>query len=330
MISVKYLRLIALTVSAVVGAGFLTGVELVTFFGGKEIILPLVGSTALYAMFAFCALWLGGRYGGFYAFLRGKFQRLYPAVFTSFFVANFCAAASLTASINAVLSTDFFLAQIAFLLGASAVSGRGVKVVSVLSLALTPLLLFFVVFKSVGGLSFHGFWDDGAQNGWLVYAGYNGFLSFPILCEAGGSCTKRQSVPVSIAASAIIFALALLILGKISYEGANAYLSEAPFFTAVGGRVFPFVCAVGIFLSLSSCLFSLFSATKCLKGYQKTAEAVMLTAVFALSRLGLSTIVSQFYPVFGVFGLLFLAFCIFHEQFFKQDDQKVHSCGKHA
>ncbi len=103
-------------------------------------------------------------------------------------------------------------------------------------------------------------------------------------------------------------------------------------YTMRESRVFFAVCTLAICTSLASAILVLFAACERMpkRATKNAAKAVSLLAAFACSTVGLSNIVAYVYPPIGEFGLLFLAFCIFHEKFFQKHDQKVHSRRQNA
>ena len=202
------------------------------------------------------------------------------------------------------------------------------KGVGILNAVLVPALLLFIfcygdigqVFSCVIPIKLNGFF------GGTLYAGMNTFLALPALMDAGKEM-KHPKVS-AVLASVFIGACALFVLGAVFKGGMGAVCSEMPFLYVMQGNVlFYIAAALAIATSLASTLYPLFSACENVRDNRKkhAARLIIMLAAFGLSRMGLSRIVTYFYPILGILGLFFSVFCIFHECFFKKYDEKVHS-----
>ena len=317
-------------IGTTLGAGFLSGAELVRFFGAENFLPAVLLSSAVFCLLLMLFLRLGKKYGGFEGALkifgRGK---SYVRVFLS--ALSFIPCAGMLAGLDAIAPN---LSPLCSLLGLFAVLlflRRGMKGIGLLNLLLVPFLLFFVFFAARGGLVFSYPSLKGSPLLGVVYAGMNTLLAAPVLLDAGR--TMKKPVLSSLCASAVIGICASCVLGVIYREGAGAIFAELPFLYAMEGSVvFQIASALAILTSLASALYPLlklceeFSSSK--KKY--AAKGFVLLAAFALSRMGLKGIVDSLYPVIGVLGLAFSAVCVFYEYFFDKHDQKVHRRRKQA
>ncbi len=317
-----------------IGAGFISGAELVRFFPCERFLLPILISSAAFCAMCVVFLSAGRRYGGYKGAVNAFFGRAAPAVIALICFSGFVPCAGMLAGLDALLPDLKPLASIIGLLIAWVIAKNGAKGISVMNFVLVPALLFFVFFYGRGSLEFYypfraGFYGIG---GGILYAGMNAFLAAPVLMEAGKS--MKRVVPPSILASAVIAACAVCILGKIYREGAGAIGAEMPFLYAMrGNRIFYAASALAIMTSLTASVYPLFSACNGIRAgraAKNAAKAGMLFAAFALSRLGLGGIVRYFYPVLGAFGLFLSAFGIFHDYFFQKHHKEIHSCGEQA
>jgi len=326
------LRGIVLIVGTSIGAGFLSGTELVRFFRGEHFLAPVLLSCTLFFFLCLLLLRLGKKYGGYENTVRALFKKASPVIFTAVFFLSFIPSAGMLAGLDALLPKYKPLLSALGILAAVLCLRKGTKGISVLNSILVPVLLGFVFF-SKGGLRFTSpiYHEHGrAFSGGIVYAGMNVMLSAPVLMDAGKEM-KRLVLPPLIS-SAIIAAGAVLILGKIYREGAGAITAEMPFLYVMrNAKLFSVAVSLAILTSLVSALYPLLTPCDKLKGAKKyAAKGVVLLAAFGLSRVGLSGIVTYFYPVIGCVGLLFSAFCIFNDYFFEKHHQKVHSRRKNA
>ncbi len=315
-------------VGSTIGAGFITGAELVRFFGGSGFLVPLILSSLLFFLLTALHLHLGKKHGGaagvFALFGRGE-------MFVRFVVliCAFVSTAGMLAGLDALLPSLSPLCSLAGLAIACFFIARGVGGISKFNFVLVPLLIAFVFFYARGGLAFRYPCAAGGGWGWFLYAGMNVFFMAPVLMDAG----KEMKRPLlsSLLAAGIVFSAALCILGSVCREGANAISSEMPFLAVAKGKIFSVAVGLAILTSLVSSLYTPFSLCNTLGGRKKiAAKGAVVLAAFLLSRLGLKGIVGGIYPFIGGTGILFSALCVLYEELFEKRDKGVHARGKHA
>ncbi len=316
-----------------IGAGFISGAELVRFFHTPFFFFPVLLSAALFCLQCALFLKLGKKYGGYEETLRAVFGKCAGAVKIASLSLCLIPCAGMLAGLDALFPAGKPLLSVLGLFFTSLVLTRGVKGVSAVNLVLVPVLLVFVFAFGGGNLSdflpscpngFAGF------GGGTVYAGMNAFLLAPVLLDLGKEVTRPYLS--ALAAALVIAAASFAILGSIYRAGENALRAEMPFLYVMRGRkAFSLMVALAIVTSLASSLYPLLKACDALKSRKKyAAKGIVLLAAFALSRFGLTGIVSVFYPAEGILGLLFSAFCVFHEEFLEKRHKKVHSRRKEA
>ncbi len=314
-------------IGGAIGAGFITGAELVRFFGGERFVISVVLSAVLFFFLTLLFLNLGKKYGGTAGVLR-LFGRGACFVRLLFSLCALVSAAGMLAGLDGLLPRFAPLLSLLGLFVAVIFVERGTDAISKFNFVLVPLLLCFLFFYAAGKLSFsypsarHG-------AGGALYAGMNVLFLAPVLMDAG----EKMKCPAlsSALAAAVIGGSSLLVLARIVYEGAGALNAPMPFLYAAGGRFFPIAVALAIMTSLVSSLYTPLSACGGLRGKKKYAAkgGVLLTA-FLLSRMGLTEVISVFYPLIGGAGLFFSALCILYDQLFKKHHEKVHPRGEHA
>ena len=314
----------AFIVGTSLGAGFLSGAELVRFFGAERFLPSVLLSSFVFFLLSTLFLLLGKRHGGFEGALvlfgKGK-----AAVKTVISMLSFIPCGGMLAGLDALLPT---FSPLPSLLGLAVVLlflRKGMKGVSLLNSVLVPVLLFFVFFSAGGGLVFSYPGRSGGTGMGIIYAGMNTLLAAPVLLDAGKDM-KRPVLSAALAAT-VIAACATCVLGVIYREGAGAIFAELPFLYAMqGSRIFHVASALAILTSLASAIYPLLKLCEGVpnKKGQTAAKGGVLLAAFALSRIGLSGIVKFFYPVMGLLGLLLSVICIFYEYLFQKHDQKVH------
>ena len=320
----------AFIIGTTLGAGFLSGAELVRFFGAEQFLPSVLLSCALFFLLASLFLILGKKHGGYDGALK-IFGRGKGAVKLILTVLSFVPCAGMLAGLDAIAPEISPLFSVLGLALVCLFLRKGLSGVKTLNLLLVPLLLCFVFYSARGGLVFsYPALQGGIELG-IVYAGMNTLLAVPVLLEAGAAM-KRPLLSAALA-SGVIALSAICVLGVIYREGAGAIFAPLPFLYAMRqSRIFQIASALAILTSLASAIYPLL---RLCDGISKSAKknAVrggILLAAFALSRLGLSGIVKFFYPAMGMLGLTFSAVCILYEYLFQKYHQKVHRSGKHA
>ncbi len=344
-------RLCAALVGTVVGAGFLSGAELVRFFPARGFFVPVVLSALLYFGCFWLLYRLGARCGGFDGVLAALFGRAAPLFRAVLLSASLVMCAGMFAGLNAAAEEGFGYSSpfpLAALLAAGALflfSGRGMKAVYAVNLALVPLILAFVAaFFEPPSAPLVG--ESGEAFGslclLLAYVCMNAFLAAPVICDAGASGGGGGAGCA--AAAALIGFAACAVLSAVARAGEGALSAQMPFLYAVGahtaaGNVFVAVCMCGILTTL----FSSFYPLHCSAQKRRRAalwRAALLAGAFLLSLGGLRPLVRFVYPAVGAAGFAFLAVCaarsrltlpsLFHEQLFRQRDERVHARREHA
>ena len=327
---------------AVVGAGFMTGAELVRFF-------PLCAAFAHAAvaagLFAACFLLLfdaGRKCGGFEGALRccGCAAPVFRALLH---FASFITCAAMLAGLDGAVRTGFGLryalpvAALCALPAMFFVARRGMRGVAALSAALVPVMA--AVFAARAGDIPAGFTPSLPQSaftsltGVCLYAAMNCFLAAPLACDAGREGAGRGGC---IAAAALIGFCIAAALGAVARAGTAG--EEMPFLAAGGGGPAAVACICAVLTTLFSSFYPLaraaeqYSAEKEGKGRHKkrkeehaadaergtkdsralpvreraaAVQAGLCAGAFLLSLCGLSGLVRAVYPLIGMAGAAF-------------------------
>ena len=327
---------------AVVGAGFMTGAELVRFF-------PLCAAFAHAAvaagLFAACFLLLfdaGRKCGGFEGALRccGCAAPVFRALLH---FASFITCAAMLAGLDGAVRTGFGLryalpaAALCALPAMFFVARRGMRGVAALSAALVPVMA--AVFAARAGDIPAGFTPSSPQSaftsltGVCLYAAMNCFLAAPLACDAGREGAGRGGC---IAAAALIGFCIAAALGAVARAGTAG--EEMPFLAAGGGGLAAVACICAVLTTLFSSFYPLaraaeqYSAEKEGKGRHKkrkeehaadaergtkesralpvreraaAVQAGLCAGAFLLSLCGLSGLVRAVYPLIGMAGAAF-------------------------
>ena len=311
-------------VGTTIGAGFLTGAELVRFFPGSGYLPAFAFSCVLFGVANAFFLCLGKKYGGCAGAMRALFGRAARPVMCLLLAVAFVPCSGMLAGLDALFPDVRPFASIAGLAVIVLFLSRGMKGVSFLNLLLVPVLFLCVL------LSGKGFGTvlaprAGEIGHAALYAAMNIAFSAPALMDAGR--TAHAPVRASVLAAGAVFLCGALVLGGIYVTGDAALNASMPNLAVMrGSGLFFAAAACAVMTSLASALFPLFSACERFAGRKKNAaKAAVLLAAFLLSRLGLDGVIQLLYPSAGAFGALFSAVCIFDEYFFQQYYKRIHS-----
>lgn len=327
---------------AVVGAGFMTGAELVRFFPLRA---AFAHAAVAAGLFAACFLLLfdaGRKCGGFEGALRccGRAAPVFRALLH---FASFITCAAMLAGLDGAVRTGFGLryalpvAALCALPAMFFVARRGMRGVAALSAALVPVMA--VVFAARAGDIPAGFTPSSPQSaftsltGVCLYAAMNCFLAAPLACDAGREGAGRGGC---IAAAALVGFCIAAALGAVARAGTAG--EEMPFLAAGGGGLAAVACICAVLTTLFSSFYPLaraaeqYSAEKEGKGRHKkrkeehaadaergtkesralpvreraaAVQAGLCAGAFLLSLCGLSGLVRAVYPLIGMAGAAF-------------------------
>lgn len=251
---------------AVVGAGFMTGAELVRFFPLRA---AFAHAAVAAGLFAACFLLLfdaGRKCGGFEGALRccGRAAPVFRALLH---FASFITCAAMLAGLDGAVRTGFglrYALPIAALCALPAmffVARRGMRGVAALSAVLVPVMA--AVFAARAGDIPAGFTPSSPQDaftsltGVCLYAAMNCFLAAPLACDAGREGAGRGGC---IAAAALIGFCIAAALGAVARAGTAG--EEMPFLAAGGGGLTAVACICAVLTTLFSSFYPLARAAE--------------------------------------------------------------------
>jgi len=319
-------------IGSVIGAGFITGSEILAFFHGQT---PLIVFLCLFAAFTllFCLILKSGNQVSVYLLDKGD------KVIILF---NFISVASMLGATESLASDlgagcAFPVWSVALLIITVAVCRKGMRGLSLFNVILVPVMLaavFLIVL--LGGVVVDGTQPDSLRIepfSVLEYVGMNVLLTGPLLSsirrensangisQNGKSSAEKKKektngksfLPfvVSVVASAVLSATAAAFLYALPEESA---FSEIPIlYVAGGGKValaaISFVVALGIITTLVG---SLYPILELVKGRFSLLWAIGVCLVsLALSRIGFKVIVAKIYPAIGVLAIAYYALTFF-------------------
>ena len=310
-----------LTISAIIGAGFITGRELVGYFGVENFeIYSLVSALLFFG--GFYLIFSLGRAENSYNELHEKMLKntggklMSTAVIISAFVSLcslFSAMDSLTKSLGFFGGFPFL--SIVAILVVSNTSKYGIKGLEKINSVLVPVILFALVlalaFKGDFKLEFNVEFDGIKSTKTLLFVTMNIFINLPVIFSSARGKSKKTLLFSAIISALILSLLTFFMLGAIAVGGEKTGSADMPLLSAVGGG-YAMLFAVALFTALASSVttayYPLYEVAVKLDG--KRGVIVMGIVSFAFSRLGLKTIVDYVYPIIGGFGLIYVIICL--------------------
>ncbi len=319
-------------IGTVIGAGFISGRELVRFFGGRAFLPILCLTAVLFFLYLYLLLKTGRKYRSFTVFLKKRFKRFAPVVQVLFLVCSFVILTAMLAGINAIEPQFSPYISILTAILCFFIAKKGINGVNILNTVLVPVILIYVITSLfiAGNFSF----AQNAQNtgmgalfSWL-YVSMNMLLSAPVIVDCGGKVIKKGGAAFAAASASavIVFCMALILSAIAATEGAGERVMPL-LFVLKEGKLFMLISFFGIVTTLISSYYPLHIALEG-KKYKDAARLFLLAAASFCAVWGLEKIVEIIYPALGVFGTLFLFAILFDCKFFHKYDQKIHNAGK--
>ena len=299
-----------LTVGAVVGAGFISGREIVAFFGTESFLPFIIASFFILSGFFYTA----------YSIRESARRKKDDLVFGYLAVASsFISACGVLAGLDFLFATfcscRYPVLSVSSLIVVSVVSVKGISGVEKFTLAAVPFIIIIVVrlILGRGEIDFStgniDFFKSGIKT--VLYASMNFFVNFPAMRESAKGKSQKARVFAAFLSSAILCFLAAIIAAAV--KGGATQNTDAPLMFAVG--VAP-IFSIALFFALETSLFSAYYPAFSLFTKKRKVIGGVLVGVsaFIISRIGVKGIIDGLYPIIGAFGTAYL-FKIIAEKF---------------
>ncbi|MCL2570597.1 MAG: hypothetical protein FWE16_05365 [Firmicutes bacterium] len=279
-----------LIISAIIGAGFVSGAEILRFFGQSQI--PIFLIAPLSGLFLFFVQMMG-------VYLNEKkFHHrnvIFLPIYFVFYVAMTAALLHLIGFLGTLVALGFCIAIVIF----------GFDKLMGFNKYLIYLIIAVLLFTVIPNVRFSHPTGDATTIATfasiILFGGLNSIL-FPIFKRSRERYSLKTTIIACAIASGVLCILVFLMLSSINHDTTN------PFPILDLGNNF-FVLA-SIFLAVFSSQFiSLFNIDTEIKIQKKYRILVLsLISVFALifAGFGFTTIVSRVYPIIGIFMIFYL------------------------
>lgn len=289
-------------VGTVIGAGFVSGRELLQFFGCFRI-------SAIYCaglLFFLCYLLfmrLGSVFGGFEETLKGVFGRFARFVKTIVLFGSLVSSVGMLSGINSLLPLAKPFLSLAFLAGVCFVCEKGVKGIGLVNLIVMPVLLVAVSFLIFSRRALSP--SEPPRAGFasvlsvLLYVSMNTFLSMPVLCDLGAELKNRAALLCALSALIISSAIGLILSAVCSDKSSYSY--DLPLLYILDGvKIFSLLACGGMLTTLLSSFYPLYTLAG--RRWGKAGKLALFAAAECCSFIGFKSLIASVYPALGVFG----------------------------
>lgn len=322
-----------LILGIVIGAGFASGKELVTFFGSSapvtSFLIIIMGLLIFYIVYIFIRI--------------GKFIK--PKTLSDITKAVFKGYAPI---FDIVLVISLFIGVIAMLAGADAVAGDAfvdynfpyasiilsMLVVIIVSGGLNsllkansvvvPIMIILVLVVTIGFLGFGvhenvtlikdtSFIGVGSSIfSMLLYVCMNMLAVTILVAEIGPIIKNKQAKRIGLLSSLLVVMCVVLVLLSLFSSSDFIINSEMPMVKvaynlgSVFGGIYSLVIMFGIFTTVIACGFAVNNWFRMYVKDKVLSISIVMFVAFLISRLGFGAIVELFYPIEGLFGLFFI------------------------
>ena len=307
-----------LCVGSIVGAGFISGRELIGFFGTKGF-LPFVIFAGIFLCACLLLLFsLGKEYDGADGLNNALMKN--PRPFGAMvLIASFVFLSTMLAGLDAIgesFGMPGFLPVISSisLVCVTLCSRYGLKGIEKINFFLVPVVIVIInalIFTGVR-LDFSGSAPNAATGigKAALYVFLNAFSNLPVLVSTARGKSRRVLIWAAIVTASLICVEAVFILAAVNSGGANAQNAQIPLLYVLGdtaSAVYAAAVFAAILSSLSSAYYPLYVVAK--EKMQKTGVVILCLSSLVLSRIGLKGLVDYVYPLLGALGAIYIIKC---------------------
>lgn len=296
------LKITMLLIGSIIGAGFATGAEIVTFFQHLALPAGVIALLVCVAMFSIISLsiYLSGRSVAMPRWLNIIFIGLYFILFTAM-TAGVTQITGIGVSILALL-----VSSIIVLFGFEQMTHLNMVIVGVIIVALIGICV-----PALRITTFAIKWADLPQGTlWaFLYAGLNCFMFPELINAARHQYTRKALYWAGLITAIIIAGLVYLILSAIRSTGTQTAI--LPLLAIANHPLTMIVILLAMITSQYAALFALIERLNTVnKSKAKPTKLVLITAViaFSCSFFGFKPILNFAYPLIGAVTCVYLLY----------------------
>lgn len=333
MQSVKIISAYIFTIiGSIIGAGFISGREILSFFSGCNIIATAIFLFFLFTFFIYQSL-----------IISDSDNILKPFYLPFLLVASLIILSGMISALNVVFCDLFNLEKnlffgITFAILSYFTIRNGIGVFVKISLYFVPFIIIFLIIVFI-------YYDKDLLSYNLInsiliksvgYSGLNVFLSNSLLKSIGKNTTKKQAIIIAIITSFILIFLLVVIFSITNGKGLSVTNSPMPILSLVSdNRAFKIIYyVISIIAILSTLISSHYTLVDFFNGFKhkKIANALILLLAFAISQLGFYRIIDKIYPFLGFLGAVYIFIAYFLSKISlkgqRSDTSKRKACTK--
>lgn len=335
------LKIAAVFIGTIVGAGLASGQEILQFFGlyGQKGYLGILICCLFYIVFSYIIIKLCFRfkfksYKDIIKFVFGKKLGKAVDLLTTFFIfsGNIIMISGGGAMLNEYLGINkfwgiLFMSLLAYIVTANSTMGivatNSIIVPFSTFFILLLGLLVFLSFRQSLGLPYSSLPLPQRSNWeWLgsaiIYSSFNLLGATGVLCPmVSESNNKNSFIKGCIIGSIVLTFLALSINFGLLYYAPRSFHYEIPnlFISKHYGSILPFMLTIIIWLEMFSTeIGDLYSLSKAMQHSYKIPYKYSLLIILCLSIpftfIGFSNLIKLMYPAFGVLSFVFILGCL--------------------
>lgn len=312
------LKIAFVIAGSIIGAGFLSGKEIYTFFSGTDILMSTLSLFLMFFLSVFFILRTNPK-------KNSRFYRYFRYII---FLADFLIMCGMVSGIDALFSDwlpifqNFPLPSLLCLIISSIVcmfGTDGLKSISSFTVPLIITVIIFIVFIPCD----KAFTAGGTIKTFSIasYVGLNVILMLPLVSEIGEGRTTCVSFLTALFSSIIISLLVCMLSSVMACGGIEISDADLPIATLLSDMksnvvIYCIVLFFGILTTLFNTNYALFSSI----GDSSAGipfKIIVTVLCFVVSRLGFNEIVSVIYPVLGSAGLVALLIFVGESVFFR-------------
>ena len=314
----RSLRSAFIIVGSVIGAGFASGREVVSFFYGQDLLFTCLLLFVCF-FFGFSFLLIDG---------EAEDNVLFKCTKPLLLFANLIIMSGMLSGLDSAQQSLFgldhsypVLSSVCLIIS-NIILYNDVKGIGKVTVVLVPFMIAVILLTAaVGGLSVPPTSFTVSPVKIVEYVGLNAFISAILFMRVGRGEKSAVNLLAALIASAVICAL-IYVIGGVLFTGGNAVIyADIPLLSYAQKYAFltyPFgICLVcGVFTTLLSSHYPLFLFVE---NERFTAVNRIILSVIALivARLGFYNIVSYAYPVLGMIGAFVLTVIFVLQVFFR-------------
>jgi len=321
----KVLSLVFMILGCFLGAGFVSGREIASYFSrfGNYSWLGIIFAGLIFFGCLFLFLQLSNKANNFTHFISiyfGKFGLIITILFSLCLFILISSMMAGTISISNALNINYIaMSIITMIICFVCVSGHG-KMLSKINFLLMPIIL--IILLEVCGINFNIEGQDSSLFGAFISSSNYVLINIVSLgvfvIEIGSKYTVRQKLLSSIIVTLIIVFFMFVINNAILKNNlvyvSMPILELAKFQSKELSLITAIILWCGLFTTIISCVYVLSNFMNRIIGNYRLTVAIVLILSFLCGFIGFEFIVGYIYSVIGVIGLVFMVFIIKQEK----------------